>query len=269
MIFGHFGFAEYGLNGAGFATLIARTIMPLLIMYWFLKSHHYKKYKEYLDLKRIEIKELISLFKFNLPISLQIIIEVIAFSFGGIMMGWFGEVPLAAHQIALGIATFTFMIASGIGSATTIRISFQLGAKQYKALKLAGISSIHLVIAFMTISGVFFMLFRTQLPKLFTEDVEVINIASKLLLFAAVFQIVDGIQLISVSALRGLGDVKYSLWLSVISYGFLSLGASYLFAFVFEWGPEGIWVGYVIGLSVASVLFLRRFLNLCKDLVKN
>jgi len=112
------------------------------------------------------------------------------------------------------------------------------------------------------------MLFRTELPKLFTSDLEVISLASNLLIFAAIFQIVDGIQLISISALRGLTDVKYSLWLSIISYGFLSLGASYLFAFVLDWGPQGIWVGYVVGLSFASVLFFRRFLSLCKKLIK-
>lgn len=267
LIFGHCGFPELGLNGAGYATLIARIIMPVLIIYWYLKSTYYVKYKRYLNLKHINFQELIKLFKFNTPIGLQIIIEVIAFALGGIMMGWLGEVALAAHQIALGIATFTFMIASGIGSATTIRVSFQLGAKQFTELRLAGLSSIHLVIMFMSIAAVGFFFTKDILPKLFTNDPQVIKLASKLLLFAAIFQIVDGIQLISISALRGLSDVKYSLWLSIISYGIISLGASYIFAFVLGFNEQGIWIGYVTGLTIASFLFLSRFLKLTKKLL--
>ncbi len=268
LIFGKWGLPELGLNGAGWATLIARMIMPLLIIAWFLKSKYYVKYKSYISVKTLKITELYKLFKFNLPIGLQIIVEVIAFSFGGLMMGFFGEVALAAHQIALGLASFTFMIATGFGSATTIRVSFQLGANKYKELRLAGFASVHLVIAFMTVTSVFFILFRNYLPYMFTNDLEVIKIASYLLIFAAVFQIVDGIQIVSISALRALSDVKFALWLSIISYGILAVGCSYLFAFTFNFGPQGIWFGYVFGLSFASILFLLRFNKITKAFLK-
>lgn len=267
LIYGHFGCPELGLNGAGWATFISRAIMPVLIILWFVKSEHYVKYKSYQKLQLIRIKRLFELFKFNLPIGLQIIVEVVAFAFGGLMMGWFGEAALAAHQIALGLASFTFMIASGIGSATTIRISFQLGAKKYKELQLAGFSSIHLVMLFMSFTALIFFSLRNQLPYLFTNDEEVVRIASKLLLFAAFFQIVDGIQVVSISALRALSDVKFSLWISVLSYGILALGASYIFAFIFNFGPNGIWIGYVVGLGFAAILFLKRFLNLTNRLL--
>ena len=268
LIFGKYGAPELGLSGAGWATLIARMIMPLLIIVWFVKSEYYVKYKLYISLKDIKFSELYRLFKFNLPIGLQIIVEVIAFSFGGLMMGLFGEVALAAHQIALGLASFTFMIATGFGSATTIRVSFQLGAYKYKELRLAGFASIHLVVAFMTVTSVLFILFRNYLPYMFTNDLEVIKIASYLLIFAAVFQIVDGIQIVSISALRALSDVKFALWLSIISYGILALGSSYLFAFTFNFGPQGIWIGYVVGLTFASILFLRRFSLLSNRFLK-
>lgn len=267
LIYGHFGAPELGLNGAGIATFVARLIMPVLIITWFVRSEHYVKYKSEFRLKLLQFKKLWKLFMFNIPIGLQIIVEVIAFALGGIMMGWLGAVPLAAHQIALGIASFTFMIASGIGSATTIRVSFQLGAKQFKELRLAGLSSIHLIIVFMSLTAVFFFFANELLPVLFTNDIAVIALAAKLLLLAAVFQIVDGIQLVSVSALRGLSDVKFPLWFSILFYGFLALGSSYFFAFVLDFGPGGIWIGYVVGLSCASITFLLRFLHLAKGLI--
>ncbi len=268
LIFGHFGASELGLNGAGWATLIARILMPILLILWFVRTKYYVKYKQYILSKTIDFKEITKLFKFNLPIGLQIVIEVIAFAVGGVMMGWYGETALAAHQVALGLATFTFMIASGIGSATTIRVSYQLGAKKYNDLRNAGFASIHLIIVFMSLTAIMFFALRHILPQLFTTDKDVINLASYLLIYAAVFQIVDGIQIVAISALRALSDVKFALWFSVVTYGILALGSSYVFAFVFNFGPQGIWIGYVTGLSFASFVFLLRYNKITKAFLK-
>jgi MATE family multidrug resistance protein len=267
LIYGLYGFPELGLNGAGLATLCARIFMPIAIIIWFIKSEYYVKYKKYFSLKYLQKQAYIQLIKFNLPIGFQIIIEVVAFAFGGLMMGWFGEVALAAHQIALGLASFTFMIASGIGSATTIRISYQLGAKQFLDLRRAGFASVHLVSTFMIITAILFFIFRSDLPVMFTNDKEVIALAAYLLLFAGIFQIVDGIQLVSISALRGLSDVNFALWVSILSYGIFALSVSYLAAFQLDFGPGGIWMGFVVGLSVASIIFFKRFSDLSNRLL--
>jgi len=268
LIFGHFGAPELGLNGAGWATLIARIIMPILLILWFVRTKYYVKYKQYILSKSVNIKEIYKLFKFNLPIGLQIVIEVIAFAIGGVMMGWYGEIALAAHQVALGLASFTFMIASGIGSATTIRVSYQLGAKKYKDLRNAGFASVHLIIVFMSLTAIMFFALRHILPQLFTTDKAVINLASYLLIYAAVFQIVDGIQIVAISALRALSDVKFALWFSIVTYGILALGSSYLFSFVFNFGPQGIWIGYVTGLTFASFVFLFRYNKITNGFLK-
>jgi MATE family multidrug resistance protein len=155
-IFGHLNFPVLGLYGAGIATLISRIVMPIILIYWFFQSKYYVKYKTYILFNKLKFSELKELFFFSLPIGLQIIIEVIAFAAGGIMMGWFGEIPLAAHQIALGIATFTFMITSGIGSATTIRISYQFGQSKFKELKMAGKASVHMALLIMSLTGLSF-----------------------------------------------------------------------------------------------------------------
>ena len=267
-IFGHFGFSAMGLNGAGIATLISRIFMASLMLLWFFNSQYYVKYKASLSFSTVKFKDVFKLFLYSLPIGLQIIIEVIAFAAGGIMMGWLGEVPLAAHQIALGIASFTFMIASGIGSATTIRISYQLGQKRFDELKMAGKASVHITISLMSLTALSFVFFRNYLPIIFTDDQAVIELAAKLLLFAAAFQIVDAIQLVSISALRGLSDIKFALWISILSYGILALLSSYIFAFPLGFGPVGIWVGYVVGLSFAAVIFYSRFVKLSNNLIK-
>ena len=268
LIYGYLGFDAMGLLGAGVSTFISRMIMPIIFILWFIQSEHYVKYKKALNIKYFRIKELYNLFWYSLPIGLQIVVEVIAFAAGGVMMGWLGEVALASHQIALGIASFTFMIASGIGSATTIRISFQLGQKKYTDLKLAGKASVHLAVILMTLTGISFLFFRNYLPIAFTDDSRVIILASKLLLFAAAFQIVDATQLVSISALRGLSDIKFALFLSIISYGIFTLGISYVFAFIFNFGPEGIWMGYVLGLTFAAIVFYLRFIKLSNQLIK-
>ena len=267
-IFGKFGFPEMGLNGAGIATLISRIIMPILIFTWFINHKNCSKFFKGINFKIIDFAAILKLFKYSLPIGLQIIIEVIAFSFGGIMMGWMGKIPLAAHQVALGLASFTFMIATGIGSATTIRVSFQLGAKQFKEMRLATFASLHIILAYMFLTAIIFFSLRNYLPLLFSKDPELIALASNLLLFAAIFQIVDGVQLVSISALRGLSDVKYPLYASAIIYGIISLGTSYIFAFTLNFGPQGIWIGFVTGLLLASILFIKRFNKLSKAYIK-
>jgi MATE family multidrug resistance protein len=212
LIFGKLGFPELGLNGAGLSTLFSRVVMFILLVHWFRNSKYYVKYKLKYSIRKFKLREIIPLFWYSLPIGLQIIVEVIAFAAGGVMMGWLGEIALAAQQIALGISSFTFMIASGIGSATTIRISYQLGRSKFYELKMAGKASVHLAIVLMSLTAISFLFLRNYLPILFTNDREVINLASKLLLFAAAFQIVDAIQLVSISALRGLSDIRFSLW---------------------------------------------------------
>ncbi len=264
LIYGHFGFSNYGVNGAGYATFIARLTMPIILMVYFYNSQYYVKYKSYFSFNSIHWKDVWSLFMFNIPIAFQIVIEVVAFAFGGLMMGWFGEVALAAHQIALGLASFTYMIASGIGSATTIRVSHQLGSGHFKALRIAGFSALHVVVAFMSMTALVFIIFRNELPLLFTNDIKVIELAAILLIMAGVFQVIDGLQLVSMSALRALSDVKYAMYLSIVAYGIITLGGAYLFSVNLNMGPIGIWMGFVIGLLLAAVLLVNRYNKLTR-----
>jgi len=194
------------------------------------------------------------------------LLEITAFSIGAIMMGWLGETPLAAHQVAIGLASFTYMISLGVSQATTIRVSHQMGIGDFKSLRMAAIASTHLVLAFMTVMGIIFIIGRNYLPILFTVDPAVINIASGLLIIAAIFQIFDGLQVVMLSTLRGMADVKIPMFIAFFAYLFLGIPTSYILSFTFEIGPQGIWYGYLVGLGVAGILFYLRFNQKLKNI---
>lgn len=259
LIYGKFGFPELGLNGAGFGTLISRVAMPVLFFAYIMNTQAVKKYFILAHHELFNFQKIISLLKIGIPIAFQIIVEVITFSLGAIMMGWLGEVPLAAHQVAIGLASFTYMISLGISQANTIRVSHQMGVKDYKALKRAAFASTHLVLIFMSSMGLVFVFARNLLPFLFTVDSQVIEIASGLLIIAAVFQVFDGLQVVMLSTLRGMADVKLPMFIAFFAYLFIGIPTSYVFSFILKLGPQGIWYGYLAGLGVAGILFYLRF----------
>jgi len=259
LIYGKFGFPEMGLNGAGAGTLISRVAMPILFFIYIFNTPGLKRYFVQAHQQHFSKQKIISLLKIGIPIAFQIIVEVIAFSIGAIMMGWLGEVQLAAHQVAIGLASFTYMISLGISQANTIRVSHQMGVKDYKALKMAAFASTHLVLVFMSLMGVMFVLARNYLPFLFTVDPEVIKIAAGLLIIAAIFQVFDGLQVVMLSTLRGMADVKLPMFIAFFAYLFLGIPTSYLLSFKLMMGPQGIWYGYLVGLGIAGILFYLRF----------
>ena len=258
-IFGKLGFPELGLNGAGIGTLVSRIFMPIAFFVFIVRIPRFRRYFIMANLQPIKIKRVVEVLRIGIPVGFQIIVEVIAFALGAIMMGWLGEIPLAAHQVAIGLASFTYMISLGISQANTIRVSHQMGVNNYKALKMAAFASTHLVLVFMLSMGVVFILARYSLPLLFTTDKRVVIIAAQLLIIAAFFQVFDGLQVVMLSTLRGMADVKIPMLMAFIAYLFIGIPTSYLLSFYFHAGPQGIWLGYLVGLGSAGVMFYFRF----------
>ena len=258
-IFGKFGFPELGLVGAGIGTLASRIIMPLLFILYIFNIAKIKKYFSDARKQVLNHSKIFSILKIGIPIGFQIVVEVIAFAIGAVMMGWLGEIPLAAHQVALGMASFSYMISLGISQANTIRVSHQMGVKDYGAMKMAATASTHLVLLFMVSMGVVFIIGRNYLPLLFTVDPAVVNVAAALLVIAAIFQVFDGLQVIMLSTLRGMEDVKLPMLLTFFAYLVVGIPTSYLLAFRFNLGAQGIWYGYLAGLALASTMFYFRF----------
>lgn len=258
LIFGKLGFPEYGLDGAGYATLISRIFLPILIIAGFKLSPKINHYLKLLSGIRPSWKGIKNIITLGLPISGQMLVEMSSFSLSAIMMGWISGIALAAHQVAMGLASFTFMIANGIAMATTIRVSHQLGQKDFKSMEKVSLSAVHLVLGYMFLCGVGFMIFRFQLPRLFSPDPLVIKQAASLLILAALFQIFDGLQVVSLGILRGFSDVKVPMAMATVAYLLIGLPASYLFAFPLNFGPDGIWMGFLAGLASAGTMFAFR-----------
>ena len=258
LIFGKLGFPKLGLLGAGYATLIARVAMPLLLYAGFMTIKPIRKYFTLMRAAKASFHEVKRIFSVGLPIATQLILEVLAFSFSTVMMGWLGDVPLASHQVAMGLATFTFMIANGVAMATTIRVSFQLGTRDYESMERVCYSAVHIVLGYMGMCGIGFFLLRHQLSYIFTSDLRVIDQAASLLMIAALFQLFDGLQTVCLGILRGFADVKAPMLFSGFSYIGIGVTVSYLCAFKLGMGPEGIWYGFVAGLITAGTLLSLR-----------
>ncbi len=259
LIYGKLGFPAMGLLGAGVGTLVSRIAMPLLYLIYIFRTDRFRKYFTLARRQAYSLKRITALLKIGIPVGFQIVIEGITFSLGAVMMGWLGETPLAAHQVAIGLASFTYMISLGIAQATTIRVSHQLGKSDFKSLRMAAYASTHMVLLFMFCMGLFFVFARKQLPFIFTTDAEVIVVAAQLLIVAAIFQIFDGLQVVMLSTLRGMADVRIPLFLAFVSYILVGIPSGYIFAFLAGVGPMGIWYGYLLGLGVAGALFFFRF----------
>lgn len=259
LIFGTYGFPKWGIIGAGVATLLSRVLMPIMFLIIIRKKTDWWMFFNRFGKKVFSFKVLRELHSLGLPIAGQMVLEISAFAFSAIMVGWLGAVPLASHQIAQNISTIAFMVVLGISTATTIRVSHQLGLRDFKALRMAASASIHLCLATNFILGLLILSFRYIIPIAFTEDAAVIELAAQLLLFVGLFQLFDGMQSVGIGILRGLIDVKRPVIYAFISYICINLPIGYIFAFVFKMGAAGIWLGFVFGLGVAAILFHIRY----------
>ncbi|WP_235689723.1 MATE family efflux transporter [Fulvivirga lutea] len=267
LIYGKLGFDAYGLIGAGYASFIARIILASWMV---LYVYHGKKYQPFrLGFKLGNYSKNIfrNMLGLGLPAGIQFIFEVGAFGFAVIMIGWIGTEALAAHQIAINMAAISYMMASGLSAAATVRIGNQLGLKDIPTLRAAAFTLYGMVILFMGICATVFIVGRFYLPSLYIEDTAVIELAAGLLIIAGFFQISDGIQVLSLGALRGLADVKIPTAMTFIAYWVLGLPIGYLLAFHYQMGASGVWYGLLIGLSIVAITLFWRFNHLTKKML--
>ncbi|MDE6445334.1 MAG: MATE family efflux transporter [Alistipes sp.] len=257
-IYGRYGFPEMGAEGAGLGTLLSRTIAPILMIGYFCSRYRYRVYLEGFSLRRYSWATVRRLLAMGLPISLQMFLESSAFVGTSVMMGWFGTQAISANQIAITLGNCAFMIVMSVGAATTIRISHCYGARNIGELSLAAKASYHLVLAWNAFAALVFISLRGWIPTLFTSNAEVIAITSDLLIFAALYQLSDGLQNVSVGILRGIQDVKIIMPIAFVSYWLLNLPVGYLFGFIWGMGPSGLFLGFSFGLSSAALLMIGR-----------
>jgi MATE family multidrug resistance protein len=276
LIFGMFGFPELGIVGAAYGTLISRSIM-VVYLWWLL--HHKEKSKAFvthIKLFILDTKMLKKLMQLGAPSAMQMFFEVAIFTAAIWLSGLLGKNPQAANQIALNLASMTFMVAMGLSVASMIRVGNQKGLGQYFELRRIAFSIFLLAVILGVCFAMFFFLCHEQLPKLYVDyedtnnladNTEVIRIAAKLMLTAAIFQISDSIQVVVLGALRGLQDVKIPTIITFVSYWVIGFPISYYFGKETQYGSFGIWLGLLAGLTTAAILLFIRFNYLTKKLI--
>lgn len=259
LVKGMFGIKPMGISGVGIATLIDRILMMLVMMIFVLRSSYFKNYLKHFHLFKVQKKRILSILKIGAPVALQYVFEISSFAGASIIAGQIGALEQASHNVALTLASMTYMAASGIASATTIKVGNAYGKQNYMRIAKFANSSYHLVIGFMIITAIVFALFNTYLPYIITKDHEVIVLAAQLLLIAGLFQLFDGTQVVGLGVLRGIGDVNIPTLLTFFAYWVVGLPSGYIMGVTLGWGIKGVWYGLTLGLLTSSILLNLRY----------
>jgi MATE family multidrug resistance protein len=264
---GMFGIPAMGVKGVGLSTLIDRTLMALVMSVYVFKSINFKQYLRTFSLTLIDKVRSLKILKIGAPVALQYSFEISAFSGAAILTGTIGAVEQAAHQVAINLASVTYMLASGIASAATIKTGTYLGKNSLTDLRHSAIASYHVIIAFMSVTALCFVFASNILPFIYTEDMAVIHIAAQLLIIAGFFQLFDGTQVVGLGVLRGIGDVNIPTCITFIAYWIIGIPLAYFLGIKLGMGVNGIWYGLTFGLLTASVLLFFRFQHKTKVLI--
>ncbi len=256
LIFGKWGFPELGAVGSGWASSLSRGLMAvvLLALSWPALAPYLRRFRPEALLRR----PLIRMFKLGAPIGLQMSFEFGAFGMAGLMMGWMGTVAVAGHQIALNLSALTFMVPVGVGQATAVLVGRAVGRADPPGARRAAVGGLILGVGFMTLTAVLFTMAPVALSRAYTSEIQVVALASILLPIAGVFQVFDGIQIVSGSILRGVGDTRVPMLMNLLGFFAVGLPVGVLLAFGFDIGPRGIWWGLAVGLASVSVLLAAR-----------
>lgn len=271
LVYGHLGFPAMGLIGSGWATFFSRIFMAVAIIAYVFHHKIFRAYRYIFTLGNYSKKVFAKMLNLGIPSGAQFIFEVAAFDFSLVMMGWLGARVLAAHMIAINLATISYMTTAGLAAAATVRVGYYLGSNDFFNLRRAAYSLLVMAMAVMCLWAAFFIGAKDLFPHIYVDDPSVISIAASLLVIAGLFQLADGTQVVCASALRGLQDVKVPSLFIFISYWIIGLPLGYYLAFSLGLGGEGVWWGLFIGLMLTAVaLFIRlqRLINNLKPTVQ-
>ncbi len=277
LIFGKFGFPQMGIVGAAVGTLASRFVM--IIFLWLLLKRKEKstQFVTHIKIFVLESKMLKKILALGFPSALQMFFEVAIFTAAIWLSGILGKNPQAANQIALNLSSMTFMVAMGLSVAAMVRVGNQKGLQQFSDLRRIAISIFFLSFLIATFFALVFVVCNQLLPKIYldvddvdnlVDNTEVISIAAKLLIIAALFQISDAIQVTVLGALRGLQDVKIPTLITFIAYWVVGFPISYYLGLQTEYKSSGIWIGLLAGLTTSALLLYLRFNKLTNDLIR-
>lgn len=259
LIYGHFGFPEMGLLGAGIATLASRIVMFVAFVGIFLATKRYQPYKEGFLRGNLNKADFLRLNKLGWPVGLQMGMETASFSLATIMVGWLGATALAAHQVMLTIGQLGYMMYYGMAAAVAVRVSNFHGQKDTESVRRSANAGFHIILCMAVLVSLPLFFLRNEIGGWFTDNDEVTLMVASLIVPFIIYQFGDGMQCNYSNALRGIADVKPVMYIAFIAYFLISLPAGYLFGFVFDWGLTGIWLSFPFGLTSAGLMFYGRF----------
>lgn len=273
LIFGNMGFPELGIEGAGIGTLVAKAFMfmlPLGAMYVFKSMKKIRISWRHFVYDSDAVKRL---FNIGLPIGLQMLFESGFFAAAAVMAGKISATAAASHQVVLTLSVITYMATAGLGQGATTHVANMIGFKFFGEIKKAGIVALLLATGFMGLASLIFMIFKTELPLIFLDakDVhtpEITTLCASIIFYVAAYQIADGTQVVAISLLRGVQDVKIPTVISLIAYWLIGLTSSFVFGIYLGFGLAGIWLGLTVGLTASSTLLIMRFFWQCRKMQK-
>ncbi len=262
LIFGNWGAPELGVMGAAIASIATQVVSLIAVVIYVVRT--LPEHSLFQRFWRPDWEMFASVWKLGVPIGLTTLAEVSLFATSAVMMGWLGQVPLAAHGIALNLASATFMVHLGLSNAATIRAGNALGRRDRAHLEKGAIAVTGMSLVMSVFTVILFLTCAEPLISLFMEADDpqrgqILAIGTGLLAMAALFQLVDGAQVIALGLLRGLQDAKIPMVMAALSYWVVGIPASYYFGFVRQMDGIGVWLGLVLGLAFAAVLLMARF----------
>jgi MATE family multidrug resistance protein len=256
-----------GYIGTAYGTLITRIAIFIGLMIFVLQKKSFQIYMPKNILPKIQKDIAYRLIKLGVPSGLQWTLEAGAFGVAAIMMGWLGTKSLAAHNIAISLATLSFIIVTALAAASAIRIGTARGEKDYQKVLNIGKNALVLGVGFMVFCAIILIIFNEKIAAEFIQDADVVHTAAQLLIIAGFFQIFDGAQAVSAGLLRGLEDVKIPTIYITITYWVLAIPLGYYLAFTCNMREKGVWYALSLGLFLVSILLVKRFFDLAKKQV--
>jgi MATE family multidrug resistance protein len=255
-VFGHLGFSAMGPAGAGWASTVSRWVMCVTLagLAWPDIARQIVPWRR----ETFAIRPLARIFGIGIPICIQYELEVNAFAFVAVMMGWIGATAMAGHQIALNISALTFMVPLGVSAAGAVHVGRAVGAGDMVGVRRSAGAALAIGIAFMSLSAVVMLTVPRVLARAYTAEAAVLATAVSLLPLAGLFQVFDGIQVVSVGILRGTGDTRTPMIINVLGFWLIGVPVSWYLGMRTSLGPRGLWIGFVFGLAAVAMMLLLR-----------
>jgi MATE family multidrug resistance protein len=255
-IYGHFGFPAMGVLGSAWATVASRWLMAFMVLA--LGWRTLGPYLRSVAPNLLDFQPLMRMLKLGLPIGAQMTLEGGAFNVMALLMGWLGVAQVAAHQIALNLASLAFMVPLGVSSAAAVIVGHAVGRGDPGGVRRATIASLAVGAAFMLCTGALFIGVPEMLAGLYTRDAAVLALAAMLLPLAGLFQVFDGLQVVAIGLLRGLGDTRMPMFINIFGFWCVGIPVSLWLGFGLDYGAVGLWWGLVVGLVIVGVFLVAR-----------